>query len=143
MSYGACKGANVKLLYKRKGKFKMMNNENGRSMVEMLGVLAIIGVLSVAGIAGYSMAMRKYRTNEVLNAASQLVILAQAKSVSGGNATETATLGDLGVTSVAGLDDMTATCTGSNCTVESIRNDDDVWKAAVAATGSGYYTIVS
>ena len=29
-------------------------NENGRSMVEMLGVLAIIGVLSVGGIAGYS-----------------------------------------------------------------------------------------
>ena len=36
-----------------------MNNENGRSMVEMLGVLAIIGVLSVAGIGGYSMAMKK------------------------------------------------------------------------------------
>ena len=29
----------------------------GRSMVEMLGVLAIIGVLSVGAIAGYSKAM--------------------------------------------------------------------------------------
>ena len=29
----------------------------GRSMIEMLGVLAIIGVLSVGGIAGYSKAM--------------------------------------------------------------------------------------
>lgn len=28
-------------------------NESGRSMVEMLGVLAIIGVLSVGGIAGH------------------------------------------------------------------------------------------
>ena len=28
-----------------------MNNESGRSMVEMLGVLAIIGVLSIGGIA--------------------------------------------------------------------------------------------
>ena len=28
----------------------------GRSMVEMLGVLAILGVLSVGGIAGYSKA---------------------------------------------------------------------------------------
>ena len=55
----------------------MMNNENGRSMVEMLGVLAIIGVLSVARIAGYSMAMRKYRANEMLNVASQAVVLAQ------------------------------------------------------------------
>ena len=36
-----------------------MENKNsqiqtGRSMIEMLGVLAIIGVLSVVGIAGYS-----------------------------------------------------------------------------------------
>ena len=30
------------------------NEQSGRSMVEMLGVLAIIGVLSVGGIAGYS-----------------------------------------------------------------------------------------
>ena len=43
----------------------------GRSMVEMLGVLAIIGVLSVGGIAGYSKAMMKYKLNkqsEQLNA---------------------------------------------------------------------------
>lgn len=33
------------------------NFEKGRSMIEMLGVLAIIGVLSVGGIAGYSKAM--------------------------------------------------------------------------------------
>ena len=45
-------------------------SENGRSMVEMLGVLAIIGVLSVTGIAGYSAAMRKYRANVLLNQAS-------------------------------------------------------------------------
>ena len=31
----------------------------GRSMIEMLGVLAIIAVLSVGGIAGYSKAMEK------------------------------------------------------------------------------------
>ena len=31
----------------------------GRSMIEMLGVLAIVGVLSVGGIAGYSKAMEK------------------------------------------------------------------------------------
>jgi type II secretory pathway pseudopilin PulG len=36
----------------------------GRSMVEMLGVLAIIGVLSVGAIAGYSKAMMKYRLNK-------------------------------------------------------------------------------
>ncbi len=37
------------------------NNEKGRSMVEMLGVLAIIGVLSTAGIAGYTKAMGKFK----------------------------------------------------------------------------------
>jgi len=42
-------------------------NESGRSMVEMLGVLAIIGVLSVGGIAGYKMAMDKNKANEILN----------------------------------------------------------------------------
>ena len=32
------------------------NHENGRSMVEMLGVLSIIGVLSIGAISGYSFA---------------------------------------------------------------------------------------
>ena len=36
------------------------NTQSGRSMIEMLGVLAIIGVLSVGGISGYSKAMAKY-----------------------------------------------------------------------------------
>ncbi|MBQ3695409.1 MAG: hypothetical protein II938_00335 [Alphaproteobacteria bacterium] len=55
----------------------MMKNESGRSMVEMLGVLAIIGVLSVGGIAGYTMAMRKYKANEIMNAASMMAIYCQ------------------------------------------------------------------
>ena len=37
------------------------NFEKGRSMIEMLGVLAIIGVLSVGGIAGYSKAMELWK----------------------------------------------------------------------------------
>ena len=44
--------------------------EKGRSMIEMLGVLAIVGVLSVGGITGYSKAMKKIRaqkTSEQLN----------------------------------------------------------------------------
>ncbi len=39
---------------------------SGRSMIEMLGVLAIIGVLSVGGIAGYSKAMRKFKINQTI-----------------------------------------------------------------------------
>ena len=41
-----------------------MNTQYGRSMVEMLGVLAIVGVLSVGAIAGYSKAMMKYKMNK-------------------------------------------------------------------------------
>ena len=51
----------------------MKNNENGRSMVEMLGVLAIIGVLSAGGLAGYSKAMYKYRVNETMNQLTMIV----------------------------------------------------------------------
>jgi len=51
----------------------MRSNESGRSMIEMLGVLAIIGVLSVGGIAGYSRAMTKYRTNKTIDQVTMLV----------------------------------------------------------------------
>ena len=51
----------------------MRVNESGRSMIEMLGVLAIIGVLSVGGIAGYSKAMNKFKTNKVSDNVSMLV----------------------------------------------------------------------
>ena len=51
-----------------------IKNQNGRSMIEMLGVLAIIGVLSVGGIAGYSKAMMKYRVNKTIE---QLSLVSQ------------------------------------------------------------------
>ena len=40
--------------------------QSGRSMIEMLGVLAIVGVLSAGGIAGYSMAMQSYKTTTLI-----------------------------------------------------------------------------
>lgn len=43
----------------------MRNNEFGRSMIEMLGVLAIVGILSVGGIAGFSKAMTKHKLNKL------------------------------------------------------------------------------
>ena len=49
-----------------------MKSENGRSMVEVLGVLAIIGVLSVEAIAGYSKAMMKYKLNKQAEGLSML-----------------------------------------------------------------------
>ena len=46
----------------------------GRSMIEMLGVLAIIGVLSVGGIAGYSKAMEKFRHNRMIDEYKTLIM---------------------------------------------------------------------
>ena len=45
----------------------------GRSMIEMLGVLAIIAVLTVGGIAGYSKAMKKYQANKVVGEIIQVL----------------------------------------------------------------------
>jgi len=50
------------------------NEQSGRSMVEMLGVLAIIGVLSIGGISGYSKAMAKFRINKTMDQISMLVM---------------------------------------------------------------------
>ncbi len=47
--------------------------ESGRSMIEMLGVLAIIGVLSVSGIAGFSKAMESYKTNQCIEQISTII----------------------------------------------------------------------
>ena len=44
----------------------------GRSMIEMLGVLAIVGVLSVGGIAGYSKAMMQFKINKTAEQISQV-----------------------------------------------------------------------
>ena len=49
------------------------NFEKGRSMIEMLGVLAIIGVLSVGGIAGYSKAMEKFKINKLSHEYSDFI----------------------------------------------------------------------
>ena len=60
----------------------------GRSMIEMLGVLAIIAVLSVGGIAGYSKAMTKFKTNKLAEEVATIVtniktLYAQQKSYEG------------------------------------------------------------
>lgn len=50
----------------------LKNNEFGRSMIEMLGVLSIIGVISVGGIGVISSAMQSQRYTQVLSEISQL-----------------------------------------------------------------------
>ena len=73
----------------------------GRSMVEMLGVLAIIGVLSVGGIAGYSKAMLKYKINNTLDTLSQVVAriieLRTSNSLAGSFNTNNTDVNNLGI----------------------------------------------
>ena len=49
------------------------SQETGRSMVEMLGVLAIVGVLSVGGIAGYSQAMSKFKVTKAMDQVQTII----------------------------------------------------------------------
>lgn len=51
---------------------KSIKKEMGRSMIEIIGVLAIIGVLSIGGISGYSKAMRKYKENKAIDQISNI-----------------------------------------------------------------------
>lgn len=75
------------------------NEQTGRSMVEMLGVLAIIGVLSVGGIAGYSKAMTKFKITKTMDQVSMTV--ANIRTLYSGqrnyNGLETANALDMGV----------------------------------------------
>ena len=73
-------------------------SQKGRSMVEMLGVLAIVGVLSVGGVYGYGVAMKKHKANELLHQASMLATTISAQAMSNdGKLPETIT--DFGSTS--------------------------------------------
>ena len=56
----------------RARKFLVDGVQCGRSMIEMLGVLAIIGVLSIGGIAGYTKAMEKIHVNKIVNMVSDI-----------------------------------------------------------------------
>ena len=59
------------------------NSESGRSMVEMLGVLAIIGVLTVGGVAGYNFAMTRYRANEIIESVKQRATVGSGQYLQG------------------------------------------------------------
>jgi type II secretory pathway pseudopilin PulG len=51
----------------------MKDNQSGRSMIEMLGVIAIIAVLTVGGMAGYAKAMEAWRINKTSQQISYII----------------------------------------------------------------------
>ena len=72
----------------------------GRSMVEMLGVLAIIGVLSVGAIAGYSKAMMKYKMNQAVDGYNHLIATVIEKIAQDNSTFEADSEGTLWYTSI-------------------------------------------
>ncbi len=109
--------------------------QSGRSMVEMLGVLAIIGVLSVGGIAGYSKAMNKYKINKTTDQVSMLVANLRTLFSSQGNYD--------GLTNGSAIrfgvvpNDMytTASTYASNVSIKNAFNGEVLIKAAKARDG--------
>jgi len=53
----------------------MQKKQFGRSMIEMLGVLAIIGVLSIGGLLGYRRAVNNHQANTILDDANRLAFV--------------------------------------------------------------------
>ena len=53
----------------------MQKKQFGRSMIEMLGVLAIIGVLSIGGLLGYRRAVNNHQANVILDDANRLAFV--------------------------------------------------------------------
>ncbi len=60
---------------------KELNNESGRSMVEMLGVLALMGVLAIGGVMGYRWAMDRYNANEIINEVKKRAFIASQQRI--------------------------------------------------------------
>ncbi len=54
----------------------MKNSQTGRTMIEMIGVLAIIGIIAIGALAGYTQAVLKYqitKTGDEILALSQSI----------------------------------------------------------------------
>lgn len=63
--------------------YNKLSNMAGRSMIEMLGVLAIIGVLSVGGIAAFSQMLERYKITQTYE---QINVIAAKLSAVGSEA---------------------------------------------------------
>ena len=64
-------------------------NESGRSMVEMLGVLAVMGILTIGGIAGFNYAMDKSKANDILDGVNKRAIALSSYLMLGTNISAT------------------------------------------------------
>lgn len=112
----------------------------GRSMIEMLGVLAIVGVLSVSGIAGYSKAMTKFKVNKTIQQMAYIVsnirtIFANERTYDGleysGDIDKAQRLLDLGI------------ITAEMFTNQAINGNDDMWTNMINPFNGGIWINVN
>ena len=77
-----------------------MKNESGRSM-------------SIGGIAGYTMAMNRYRANEIIDTASKVAIVAMTANAGAGGAADISDLGsNITIPCIAADTDIASNATG-------------------------------
>jgi len=118
--------------------------QSGRSMIEMLGVLAIVGVLSVAGIAGYSKAMAKFKTNKLVDQITSLsssvrTMFSGAGTYAGLNTTSAYNLGLI-------PEDATKTCGSTfstGCVIHALNGSLDVQAATTTNTNDTFKITIS
>ena len=110
-------------------------NETGRSMVEMLGVLAIIGVLSIGGIAGYTMSMRKHRANQVADVLNKYAMILYS------NCQRIASESSLVMTGCGGSSQILTLQEADLPAIPEISGFADIWVNLESTPNSVYFTI--
>ncbi len=75
--------------FKQKSTSRLKQNviaaESGRSMVEMIGVLALIGLLSIGGIMGFRYTLNSHRAGQIQDIVSQSKVLTVTRKAAGKN----------------------------------------------------------
>ena len=111
----------------------MKKIESGRSMIEMLGVLAIIGLLSIGGLSAYNAAMDRNAANGLLNDASTCLVLARAD---GANADAKCYNSGTGTSKVSGILHKDA----PNGETITVGKTGDVYSVTIAGADAGVTT---
>lgn len=58
-----------------KEKIRYLQNETGRSLLEILGMLAIMSILSIVGAWAYRLAMDRNKANLLINEAQKRAVI--------------------------------------------------------------------
>ena len=63
----------------------MLNRENGRSVLEMLGVLVVLGIIGLSGVSAYRYGMNRYMANGLIADLHDMAVSASTKLMLPGN----------------------------------------------------------